>query len=86
MKIEIYTKSNCRYCVLAKDFLKRKNIEYTEYSIEEEEHLQSFKDRCGPTVKTVPQIFRNNERIGGYDDMMKVTHLFENITIEKINL
>ena len=86
MKIEMYTKTNCRYCVLAKDFLKRKNISYTEYNIEEETHLQTFKDRCGSNVKTVPQIFRDDQRIGGYDDMMKVTHLFENITIEKINL
>ena len=67
-KIEIYSTGICPYCVMAKQLLQRKGVEYTEIRIDldadkRDEMMAKSKQR------TVPQIFINGEAIGGYTDL-----------------
>lgn len=68
-KVEIYTTQYCPYCVRAKQFFATKGIEFTEHNLEgKHDELVALKERTG--MRTVPQIFINDELIGGFDDMM----------------
>lgn len=65
----IYTKNNCSYCVKAKQLFKSKNIEYVEKNIEILDYRLELLNKY-PEAKTVPQIFVNNSRVGGYDELV----------------
>lgn len=67
-KIEIYTKAYCPYCVRAKHLLDSLNVEYTEIAIDGNSELrQVMINRSGGF--TVPQIFINQQAIGGCDEL-----------------
>ena len=68
-KIEIYTWSFCPFCVRAKALLEKKGVDYTEYNISgNEEERAKMAERAGGK-KTVPQIFIDDEHIGGCDEL-----------------
>jgi glutaredoxin 3 len=80
MKAEIYTKTNCPYCVRAKELFKVKGIEYKEYIISagfgekpllEGQHYVSREALLekAPQAKTVPQIWLEGNYIGGYTEL-----------------
>ena len=58
----------CNYCRSAKQFLDYKKREYEEYFIEDEEIAALFKRKGW---RTVPQIFFDDEYIGGYRDLVE---------------
>lgn len=67
-KVLIYTKSYCPYCDRAKALLNRKGASYEEISVEGDEKIYTeLKQKTG--LMTVPQIFINDELIGGYTDL-----------------
>ncbi|MDX1975615.1 MAG: glutaredoxin 3 [Rickettsiales bacterium] len=67
--IVIYSKDYCPYCVRAKQLLERKGQTYTEIDVTHSEALQrEFMEKSGGR-KTVPQIFINDQHIGGFDDL-----------------
>ncbi len=67
-KVLIYTKSFCPYCDRAKALLARKGATYEEISVESDEKVYTeLKERTG--LMTVPQIFINDELVGGYTDL-----------------
>ena len=72
MNIVIYTQAACPYCDLAKKEMDSRGWEYTVYSINEgslaKNNRASLFERL-PDVKTVPQIWINDNHIGGYDDL-----------------
>ena len=80
--IQIYTKTDCPFCLQAKQWFAEHSIEYTEHLMDEEEQRLSFYQRInnvteqlgvGRTgVNSVPQIYMNNERVGGYADLIKI--------------
>ena len=66
--IEIYTWSRCPFCIRAKALLERKGAEYTEYCIDgDEDARDKMAERAGK--RSLPQIFINDEHIGGCDDI-----------------
>lgn len=66
--IEIYTKKYCPYCQRAKALLKSKGVSYEEFEVSNDEALQQeMRARSGR--RTVPQVFINNQHIGGSDDL-----------------
>jgi len=69
-KVEIYTKSNCSYCEMAKQYFDSQNI---EYSLHDVENVQTFKELLNrnPSARTMPQIFINDQLIGGYTDLLE---------------
>lgn len=69
--IEIYSTRICPYCVAAKNLLKHKGAEWTEYLIDTDtEKRTEMLDRAKRT--SVPQIFINDQHIGGFDDLKKL--------------
>ena len=70
-EVKIYTKRVCPYCDQAKNLLKSKGIQWEEASIEDPTIRESLMADY-PTIRTVPQIFINGERIGGFDDLVKL--------------
>ena len=64
MNIFVYTKSKCPNCVAAKQLLKSKNLKFIENDMDTESVRQAFYFAY-PDVKQMPQIFINDQRVGG---------------------
>lgn len=67
----VYSSAHCPYCVMAKQLLDRKGVDYEEIRVDldpsrREEMMQKSRQR------TVPQIFINNKAIGGYTDLLAI--------------
>jgi|TARA_B100001094_G_scaffold179482_1_gene173761 glutaredoxin len=71
MKIEIYTKTTCPYSTMAKQVLDLHGHEYTETVLDNDDQRTQFYESCGDNVNTVPQIYLNGERIGGFEDLLR---------------
>lgn len=67
-KVVIYSKESCPYCVMAKELFKARNIPFEEIRIDLDEKLRDEMMRLS-NRRTVPQIFINDQPIGGYDDL-----------------
>ncbi len=59
----------CPYGIKSKDLLKREGYEVEDHHLSTREQTDAFKEKHD--VKTTPQTFINDERIGGYDDLVK---------------
>ena len=68
--IEIYTNRGCSACVGAKHYLDRKGVTYTEKKLGKSRKLDSEFSIRTRGAKKIPQIFINNEWIGGFDELM----------------
>ncbi len=68
-KVEIYTWQYCPFCIRAKSLLKKKNINFTEYKIDGDEDARVLMIERADGRRTLPQIFIDNEGIGGCDDL-----------------
>ena len=68
-KVEIYTWQYCPFCIRAKSLLKKRNINFTEYKIDGDENARALMTERAAGRRTVPQIFIDNEGIGGCDDL-----------------
>lgn len=67
-KVEIYTTDHCVYCDRAKMVLKQKGVQFTEYDVEKDPRkFDEMIQRSGN--RSVPQIFINNQKIGGFNDL-----------------
>lgn len=70
MKAIIWSKYHCTFCDQAKELLKQKNIPFEERKIgdgwSKEELLEAV-----PTARTLPQIFLNEEYVGGFQELRK---------------
>ena len=67
--IEIYTWSSCPFCIRAKALLKKKGVEFTEYCIDGDEAARAKMAQRANGRRSVPQIFINEQHIGGCDDI-----------------
>ena len=69
-KIEIYTSIMCPHCSRAVRLLQSKNVNFEQIDVSMNSGLrQSMRLRAGGHT-SVPQIFIDNEHIGGCDDLM----------------
>ena len=69
--IEIYSKDWCPYCSKAKSLLHSKGVGYIEIDVTNDEQQENEMVERSKR-RTVPQIFINNESIGGYDDIAQL--------------
>lgn len=69
MKVSIYTKDNCIWCDRAKFLLDSKKISYNEIDLSDDSERLKFYEKIGDNVKTVPQVFIDDNRIGGFQDL-----------------
>ena len=70
--IQIYTTTQCPFCINAKKLLNSKGVEYEEINISDNEAymLNKLAEKSG--VYTVPQIFVDEQFVGGCDDLYKL--------------
>ena len=71
-KVEIYTWRSCPFCISAKSLLKDKGVEFTEYAIDGDEAARSKMAKRANGRRSVPQIFINDQHIGGCDDLYEL--------------
>jgi glutaredoxin len=68
MKAIVWSKDNCTFCDQAKALLEQRNIAYEEkkigYGYTREDLLEAV-----PSARTVPQIFVNNNHVGGFTEL-----------------
>ncbi len=67
--VEIYTWSTCPFCIRAKGLLTKKGVQFTEYGIDGDETARTKMAARGDGRRSVPQIFINDQHIGGCDDI-----------------
>ena len=66
--VVMYTKIGCPFCVRARQLLEQKGVAFTEIRIDERpEKRDEMIARSGRG--TVPQIFINDQAMGGCDDL-----------------
>jgi thioredoxin reductase (NADPH) len=67
-RVEIYTKTDCPYCEKAKDLFDSKGIEYETYNVTgDDERFEEMVERADGR-QTAPEVFIDDELIGGWDD------------------
>lgn len=67
--VTIFTRLGCSFCANAKSLLIEKGVAFEELVLNEDYSIKSLKAISNTT--TVPQIFSNGERIGGYEELSK---------------
>jgi len=68
-KIEIYTRTTCPYCIMAKRLLENKGQNWEEINLDTSpERTDEMLERSGGK-RTVPEIFIDGTLVGGYDDL-----------------
>ena len=70
MKINIYTKDNCIWCDRAKNLLNSVDLTYTEKDLSDDNVRQKFYKKVAGGVSTVPQIYIEDKRIGGFPQLV----------------
>jgi glutaredoxin 3 len=64
----LYTKPSCPYCVQAKRLIERKGDSYDELELGKDATREQLLERA-PGARTVPQIFLDEELIGGFTEL-----------------
>lgn len=68
-KIEMYTTRTCPYCLRAKALLQDKGVGFKEIDVNGAPNLRQDMTQRANGGYTVPQIFINDEHIGGCDEL-----------------
>ncbi len=71
-KVEIYTWQTCPYCIRAKMLLSWKGVKFIEYKIDGDGAARVKMAERANGRRTVPQIFVNNQHLGGCDDLYQL--------------
>lgn len=65
----LITKPDCPWCDRAKELLEEKGYTYRTFDYNEPFIVLLLLKKAG--LKTVPQIWLNNDHIGGYEDLVE---------------
>ena len=67
--ILMYTGPRCNFCDAAKRLLSRNNLSYKEIDISSKDGLREEMIKKANGKRTIPQIFFDNDHIGGYQEL-----------------
>ena len=67
--VTIYTGPLCNYCEAAKRLLTRNNVDYKELNIATVDGAKDEMISKANGKRTIPQIFFDDQHMGGYDDV-----------------
>ena len=70
MRFTIYSKTGCPYCEKVKKVLDLTNLEYVEYTLDEDFLREQFYSEFGEN-STFPQVICDDQKIGGCVDTIK---------------
>ncbi len=68
-QVVVYSTSVCPYCVRAKQLLQRKGVAFKEINLSTEAPDVRLALMQRTNHRTVPQIFINDQFIGGFDQL-----------------
>ena len=68
MKAIVYSKYNCPYCDQAKALLTQKGIQFEERKIGDGYTKEDLLEAV-PNARSVPQIFLDEELVGGFTEL-----------------
>nr|WP_111895098.1 glutaredoxin 3 [Acinetobacter sp. MB5] len=68
-EVVIYSTTVCPYCVRAKQLLTRKGVAFKEINLSNEAPEVRIELMQRTNHRTVPQIFINDQFIGGFDQL-----------------
>lgn len=68
MNVEIYTKPDCNYCIIAKNLMRNCNIQFSEQVLDRNFTREILKEKF-PTAKSYPVIVVDGFYIGGYSEL-----------------
>jgi len=69
-KAIVWSKENCPFCVQAKALLESKGIEFEERNVSANWTKEQLLEAV-PTARTLPQIFLDDNYIGGFTELRK---------------
>lgn len=82
-KVVMYSTRFCPYCVRARSLLEKKGVKFTDIRVDAEPKLRDeMVKRAGRS--SVPQIFIDDEHVGGCDDLYELE--FEGELDKKLGL
>ena len=70
MKAVVWSKDACPFCDQAKNLLKLKGIDYEERNVSRDWTREQLLEAV-PDARTVPQIFLDDQLIGGFTELRK---------------
>jgi glutaredoxin len=70
MKAVVWSKDACPFCVQAKALLEARGIEYEERNVSKNWTREQLLEAV-PNARTLPQIFLDDELIGGFTELRK---------------
>lgn len=70
MKAVVWSKDACPFCDQAKGLLKMKGIEFEERNVSKDWTKEQLLEAV-PGARTVPQIFIDEQLIGGFDQLKR---------------
>jgi glutaredoxin 3 len=68
MKAIVWSKDACPFCVQAKSLLAARGIEFEERNISKDWTREQLLEAV-PDARTLPQIFLDDQHIGGFTDL-----------------
>jgi len=68
MKAVIWSKDSCPFCVQAKSLLTARGIEFEERNVSKDWTREQLLEAV-PNARTLPQIFLDDQHIGGFTDL-----------------
>ena len=70
-KVTIYTTTYCGYCRAAKQLLENEEVPFTEIDVTDDIEKRKWLEQI-TGHRTVPQIFIDDQSIGGYTDLSEL--------------
>ena len=70
--ITMYTGPMCNFCEAAKRLFSRNNLKYQEIDISSKEGLREEMIKKANGKRTIPQIFFDNQHVGGYVELREL--------------
>lgn len=71
MKVTVYSTTTCPYCVMLKKWLKEKNVDFSEYLVDQNPYaaqmMVSMSGQMGVPFSTVEQDDGSVDKILGFD-------------------
>lgn len=75
-KIVMYTTQSCPFCIQAKSLLRHKGVAFEEIDVGRDDELRTKMVEASGR-RTVPQIFIDDNPIGGFEELRSLDELGE---------
>lgn len=74
MKVKMYSMDGCGFCEASKQWFLLNGLDFNEIKINDRQERQEFyaktSTETGKDIRTMPQIWINEQHIGGYNELI----------------